>query len=317
MSVVNPKTTLFCGGLHESVDEAMLSSAFIPFGELVKIQLPLDSTTGKHRGFAFIEFELADDAKAAMDNMNLAELNGKLLKVNLARPGKYNEITTKAIWDEEEYHANKTIPVTLDDTKTTSEPKEAVPEEPRKSKKFKTSNAVPATGGNPSVYFDIGVDKVMIGRVVFELFADIVPKTAENFRQLCTHEKGFGYRNCTFHRIIPQFMIQGGDFTNHDGTGGKSIYKGKFADENFILKHDKVGLLSMANAGPNTNASQFFITTEKTPWLDGKHVVFGYVVRANARQVISGMDVIKKVEALGSASGQPRKRVTIINSDMN
>ncbi len=153
--------------------------------------------------------------------------------------------------------------------------------------------------------------KIIKKKIFLEIYyiylnkADITPKTAENFRQLCTGEKGFGFKNSTFHRVIPGFMCQGGDFTTHDGTGGHSIYGMKFPDENFILKHNQPGILSMANSGPNSNGSQFFLTTVATPHLDNQHVVFG--------RVIEGLNVVRTIETYGSDSGKTSSKIIVAN----
>ncbi|XP_011810636.1 PREDICTED: peptidyl-prolyl cis-trans isomerase E isoform X8 [Colobus angolensis palliatus] len=215
--------------------------------------------------------------------MNESELFGRTIRVNLAKPMRIKEGSSRPVWSDDDWLKKFS-------GKTLEENKEEEGSEPPKAEA-------------QEVYMDIKIGNKPAGRIQMLLRSDVVPMTAENFRCLCTHEKGFGFKGSSFHRIIPQFMCQGGDFTNHNGTGGKSIYGKKFDDENFILKHTGPGLLSMANSGPNTNGSQFFLTCDKTDWLDGKHVVFG--------EVTEGLDVLRQIEAQGSKDGKPKQKVII------
>ncbi|CAG7786062.1 unnamed protein product [Allacma fusca] len=301
------KRTVYVGGLADEVDVDVIKAAFIPFGDINDVQIPLDYESQRHRGFAFVEFESNEDAAAAIDNMNDSELFGRTIRVNLARPMKVRDFTTRPIWAEDSWlakHAGETLRVDKDSN-----------EAEESGENGSAGTVMPAAGNvvtpgpdsrrpkNPQVYLDIKIGKTTVGRMAFVLRADVVPLTAENFRCLCTHEKGFGYQGSMFHRVIPGFMAQGGDFTRNDGTGGKSIYGGKFNDENFQLRHSAPGILSMANSGPNTNGSQFYITFLPTNWLDGKHVVFGLIT--------SGLDILKKIEKFGSKSGKTTEKISI------
>ncbi|KAI0982647.1 hypothetical protein GJ496_011096 [Pomphorhynchus laevis] len=309
-SPLSAKRIVYIGGLAENVTVDILRNALLPFGEIVDVQMPLDYQTQKHRGFGFAEFELTEDATAAVDNLNGSEIFGRTLRVNLAKSTlqrKPNELATRPVWADDEwlqkYAGGMSQQQDVSTDEATSTPLSTITVQP-------STTLSKQTEPNPQVYLDIHIDNIPCGRLVCELFADIVPKTTENFRLLCTGYqtttcKNLCYRGTSFHRIIPDFMCQAGDITKSDGTGGRSIYGDKFADENFKLNHDKRGILSMANSGPHSNNSQFFISFGSADWLDGKHVVFG--------KVAIGMDVLNRIEACGSKAGKPRKSVVIVD----
>uniref|UniRef100_A0A0N4Z8N8 peptidylprolyl isomerase n=1 Tax=Parastrongyloides trichosuri TaxID=131310 RepID=A0A0N4Z8N8_PARTI len=293
---VNPNRTLFISGLPEDLDEAYLKSVFISFGEIVSCTIPIDNKTGKKRNIAFIEFDERSDALSAIENMDNSEIYGQNIHVKFAKMRSGNENSEKPIWQTEEYALQYGIGANGDE------------ENQDKIDEKSTEEVVIEKKKNPNVYLEIKIGNRYMGKIIIELRYDIVPITAENFKCLCTGEKGFGYAGSKFHRIIPKFMCQGGDITKGDGTGGKSIYGQKFDDENFILSHSIPGTVSMANAGKDTNGSQFFICTEKTEFLDGKHVVFG-----NVKQ---GMNIVKEIEAMGTSSGRPKTDVTIVGCEV-
>lgn len=328
MATLTNKRLLYVGGLADEVDERLVRAAFTPFGDVVDVNMPIDFETQKHRGFAFIEFESADDASEAIDNMNDAELYGKTLRVNRAKPLKLKEGSARPVWSDDAWlqrYAGATLDKDADssgkkrksgdedgddggDDKNKDEStieKQTPDEDEETATRPLMTEEEERYRSNPQVFLDIRIDGAFAGRIRILLRKDVCPLTVENFRSLCTHERGFGFKNSIFHRVIPGFMAQGGDFTRGDGTGGKSIYGRKFDDENFTLKHTAAGVLSMANSGANSNGSQFFITLTRTDWLDNKHVVFG--------QVIQGIEVVRKIEAFGTKSGKPTKKIMIAN----
>jgi len=303
------KRTVYVGGLDDQVNEEFLLSAFRPFGDVVQVQIPKDPTSPSgHRGFGFVEFEEARDAQAALDNMNLSELFGRVIKCSMAKPISIKDGSARPVWSDDQWlmeNALKAVEGELPKKEVQEDANGANGEESTVKDQPVAKRPKIEIQVNPRVFLEIEIGGRPAGKMVFQLRPDIVPKTAKNFLGLCTHEKGYGYKGSIFHRVIKQFMCQGGDFTNHDGTGGKSIYGEKFEDEDFTLKHTSAGTLSMANAGPGTNASQFFVTFGKTEWLDGKHVVFGHIV--------TGLEVLRKMEKVGSSSGKPSQKVVIVD----
>ncbi|KAI6198327.1 Peptidyl-prolyl cis-trans isomerase E [Aphelenchoides fujianensis] len=289
----NRKRTVFVGGFGGEVDEKVLSLAFIPFGEIVGISIPMEYETGKHRGFGFVEFESAEDAAAAIDNMNDSELYGRTIRVNFARPPKVTERSSRPVWADDEWlkqyghgggeGAQPTADSSEDEdgAATTADGETA-----KKAAKPKL----------PRVFMGIKIGIRYIGRIVIELRTDVVPRTCENFRAYARESEDSATRTRNFIESFRNSCVRG------DGTGGKSIYGTKFEDENFTLKHSMPGVVSMANCGKDTNGSQFFLLTAEASWLDNKHVVFGHVVE--------GMNIV--LEQQGSQSGKPSMQVTIV-----
>ncbi len=290
-----PQRTVFVSGLDPQVTREVLTAAFIPFGDISEVVLE------EGQGHAFVEFEDQDDLDAALRNMHQSELFGRTISATRARGTTLDK--KKALWEKE-------ADAWVEDVEQERAGKATAEQTRNQQRKKDGMGEAEKLFSRPIVFFDLTLDGKPMGRVEMELFSDVTPKCAENFRALCTGEKGTGasgkplcFKGSRFHRIIPGFMCQGGDFTKFNGTGGESIYGSKFADENFQLKHSAAGLLSMANAGPNTNGSQFFITVAATPWLDGKHTVFG--------KVSKGREVVKQMEKFGTTDGKPTASIVI------
>lgn len=207
------KRIVYVGGLADEVDAKILEAAFIPFGDVIDVNLPIDFGTQKHRGFAFVEFESVDDAADAVDNMNDAEIFGRTIRVNIAKPQKLKEGSARAVWSEDTWlqqNVGKTSEGSVEKSGEGTEDTDGARDSPKQTEETETQDEVPPAvlKGNPQVYFDIKIDGKFEGKIRMLLRKDVVPITAENFRCLCTHEKGFGFKNSSFHRIIPGFMCQ-------------------------------------------------------------------------------------------------------------